>query len=406
MRVPSFPSPRRVSGPRARPKRRWLAAAVLVPLLTVSMAVGIGLPAAAQTNDPSPTDSASPSPTDSPSPSPTDSPSPSDTPSPDPSPTATPTPTPSASGGANVETHTKVNGKDIASALPSPGVRGQGARKRGGGASERSGAPAGHPSSIAGTYSTASLDAAAARLRRQGVSEDRVLERVYPPFIVEGPAAWTNTWHAPRYAGGFHLHEGQDVFCRYGAPVLAAVDGVVQFDTDTLGGNIARLFNPDGSYWYYAHLSGWNTKIQSGSTVHVGDVIGYCGNTGDAVNSPTHVHFGHYLASGEAVNPMRQLIAWLGAAEDRLPKNLRTPRPSPTTLPNDSGELGVASPALPNGTPSLEPASAPLQPVLRRAPTSTTGDPLIVALAIMIPMMLGALRRRPAGLGAHAVTRR
>jgi murein DD-endopeptidase MepM/ murein hydrolase activator NlpD len=298
-----------------------------------------------------------------------------------------------------------VNGK--AAGLPSPPARGQPpAASNRGSADEQSAPPDTYPSSISGTYSTASLDAAAQRLRANGVPERQVLERIYPPFIVEGPAAWTNTWHAPRYAGGFHLHEGQDVFCRYGAPVLAAVDGVVQFDTDTLGGNIARLFNPDGSYWYYAHLSGWNTKIQSGSTVHVGDVIGYCGNTGDAVNSPTHVHFGHYLASGQAVNPMRQLIAWLGAAEDRLPKNLPTPRPSPTKLPDDSAELGAAPPALPSGTPSLAPASAPLQPVLRRAPTSTTGDALIVALAIMIPMMLGSVRRRPAGLGAHHVTRR
>ena len=91
------------------------------------------------------------------------------------------------------------------------------------------------------------------------MSRDVATRRVYRPFIVKGPAAWTESWHAPRYAGGFHLHEGQDVLCRDGAPVLAATAGRVEFDVDTLGGRIARLFLPDGDYWYYAHLSDWNS---------------------------------------------------------------------------------------------------------------------------------------------------
>jgi hypothetical protein len=47
-------------------------------------------------------------------------------------------------------------------------------------------------------------------------------------------------------------HEGQDVFCDYGAPVLASEVGIVEFGTDVLGGRVARLFRPDGSHWYYA----------------------------------------------------------------------------------------------------------------------------------------------------------
>jgi murein DD-endopeptidase MepM/ murein hydrolase activator NlpD len=185
--------------------------------------------------------------------------------------------------------------------------------------------------------------------------------------------------------------------------VLAVVDGVVQFDTNTLGGNIARLLNPDGSYWYYAHLSGWNTNIASGSTVHVGDVIGYCGSTGDA--TVDHVHFGHYLASGVAVDPMSDLIGWLRAAERRLPTDLRTAHPSHVPLPSDSIELAAPPAASAAPSPSLEPASVPVPPVLRRG-SSTSGDSLVVALALMIPMLLGTVRRRPAWLGARAVTRR
>jgi hypothetical protein len=113
------------------------------------------------------------------------------------------------------------------------------------------------------------------------------------------------------------LHEGQDVFCNYGEPVLATQDGTIQYDSGGLGGNIARLFRPDGTYWYYAHLTGWNDKqFPSGSQVHTGDVIGYCGNSGDAAGGPTHVHFGWYQPNGvKAMNPLSHLLTWLHEAQ-------------------------------------------------------------------------------------------
>ncbi|HKI28144.1 MAG TPA: hypothetical protein VKB32_01790, partial [Actinomycetota bacterium] len=63
--------------------------------------------------------------------------------------------------------------------------------------------------SIGGTYSTAALDNVYDKLVEAGMSKGVATRRVYRPFIVQGPAAWTDSWHASRYAGGFHLHEGQ-----------------------------------------------------------------------------------------------------------------------------------------------------------------------------------------------------
>ncbi|HYN36181.1 MAG TPA: M23 family metallopeptidase [Actinomycetota bacterium] len=85
---------------------------------------------------------------------------------------------------------------------------------------------------------------------------------------------------------------------------------------DQDGGRVARLYSEDGSYFYYAHLSGWNNKeFSTGDRVQTGDVIGYCGNTGNAITTPPHVHFGWYQASGESRNPMGVLVGWLREAE-------------------------------------------------------------------------------------------
>lgn len=100
--------------------------------------------------------------------------------------------------------------------------------------------------------------------------------------------------------------------------MLAAEPGTIEFDTDRLGGKIARLHRADGTYWYYAHLSAWNNEaLRNGQHVETGDVIGFCGSSGDAREGPTHVHFGWYGTDGVARDPMPHLLGWLRQAEAR-----------------------------------------------------------------------------------------
>ena len=254
------------------------------------------------------------------------------------------------------------------------------------------------PTSIGGTYSTAALDHVYDQLVKAGMSRDVATRRVYRPFIVKGPAAWTESWHAPRYAGGFHLHEGQDVLCRDGAPVLAATAGRVEFDVDTLGGRIARLFLPDGDYWYYAHLSDWNSTVDSGSRVELGDVIGYCGNSGDAVGGPTHVHFGHYLPSGQAVDTMSDLIGWLEAAERRAgvsERRAEAARSTTAVVPTYPHELGAES----TFTVSSPVVTAGLSTARRSAAPSAT-DVLALAMVLAARLLLIPGRRVARRLGS------
>ena len=173
---------------------------------------------------------------------------------------------------------------------------------------------------IPGAYSTDGLLMAASRLRSLGWSRADVVSEIFRPFIVAGPANWVDTWGAPRSGPGpiTRTHEGQDIFCRYGAPLLAAESGTVTYGTGGLGGIVARLNRPAGGYWYYAHLSDTNeVEFPAGSTVDAGDVIGFCGNSGNAITTPPHVHFGWYEASGRARNPMRKLVSWLQRSERR-----------------------------------------------------------------------------------------
>jgi murein DD-endopeptidase MepM/ murein hydrolase activator NlpD len=175
---------------------------------------------------------------------------------------------------------------------------------------------------VSGSFSTDRLVTVAAELRALGWSTEQIARKVYAPFIIGGPASFVDTWGAPRYGpapGQIRTHEGQDVFCKYGDPVLASQRGTIEFDDAGLGGLVARLYRSDGSYWYYAHLSDWNTRdFSDGDAVSPGDVIAYCGNSGNAITSPPHVHFGWYQSNGAAKDPMRPLVTWLHRAERRV----------------------------------------------------------------------------------------
>lgn len=178
-----------------------------------------------------------------------------------------------------------------------------------------------------GAYGTARLVEIAAHLRALGWADDVVQRRVFSPFIVAGEAGWSDTWGAPRYGPGpnqVRSHEGQDVFCDQDAPVLAAESGVVELSSDGLGGKIARVRTDESDYWYYAHLSDWNVdEFASGDRVRVGDVIGFCGNSGNARTTPPHVHFGHYTAGGRPLDPHPDLRRWLSRAGERAENLLR-----------------------------------------------------------------------------------
>lgn len=101
--------------------------------------------------------------------------------------------------------------------------------------------------------------------------------------------------------GGRRKHEGVDVFATKGTPVTAVVPGrVSRVGTNNLGGKTVSIF-ADGYSFYYAHLDSQSVNV--GQRIAIGDTLGTVGNTGNAITTPPHLHFGVYRQGRGAVDP-------------------------------------------------------------------------------------------------------
>jgi len=110
--------------------------------------------------------------------------------------------------------------------------------------------------------------------------------------------AISDDFGAPRYGGGYHTHEGNDIFAPEGTPIHAPFDGNASSANNTLGG-ISVIVTGSQGYVYNAHMSG-TAKL---GAVQAGDVIGYVGDTGDAQGTSPHDHFEWHPGNGDAVDP-------------------------------------------------------------------------------------------------------
>jgi murein DD-endopeptidase MepM/ murein hydrolase activator NlpD len=95
--------------------------------------------------------------------------------------------------------------------------------------------------------------------------------------------------------GGRRSHRGVDIFAPRGTMAVAATDGwVVRVETTKVGGNVVWMQPLVGNMrLYYAHLD--TQLVAPGQFVAAGDAIGTVGNTGNAITTPPHLHFGVYL---------------------------------------------------------------------------------------------------------------
>ena len=111
----------------------------------------------------------------------------------------------------------------------------------------------------------------------------------------------TNSWAFPRSGG--RPHQGVDIFAPRGTPVLSATEGIVfRVGTNTLGGQVINVLGPGRQVHYYAHLDRYGS-FREGDVVFPGNIIGYVGNTGNARDTPPHLHYGVYDPARGAVNP-------------------------------------------------------------------------------------------------------
>ncbi len=136
-------------------------------------------------------------------------------------------------------------------------------------------------------------------------------------FPVYGASSFGDTFGAPRGDIASGWHHGEDIFGSLGAPLLAVADGTIfSVGWNTVGGYRLWLRDHAGNEFYYAHLSAYSPFAVNGRQVKAGTVVGFMGNTGDAVSTPYHLHFEiHpvgllYLGYDGAVKPYPYLQAW------------------------------------------------------------------------------------------------
>lgn len=149
-----------------------------------------------------------------------------------------------------------------------------------------------------------------ARAKRRRAPELRALRtgRGYV-FPVQGEHRFSDDWGAPRQHTG--THEGNDVFAKWGTPVVAVADGrLYRVGTRRVPGNRLWLKAESGDTFFYAHLSAFAHDSRNGAEVEAGDVVGFVGSTGDAEQTPPHLHFEIHPRDGDAVNPYPFLRAW------------------------------------------------------------------------------------------------
>ena len=122
------------------------------------------------------------------------------------------------------------------------------------------------------------------------------------PCPVTGTVRFTDDFGAPRSGG--RTHAGIDIFASRGRPNVAVTGGTIDQRFDTAGGNTVWLSASDGTLYVYAHLDSFAGGERR---VVTGEVVGYTGDSGNAVS--THTHFEIRPNAGAAVNPYPTLVA-------------------------------------------------------------------------------------------------
>lgn len=141
----------------------------------------------------------------------------------------------------------------------------------------------------------------------QGPSSAAAPRYVFPVFGAN--AKFSDDYGAPRAGTGWH--HGNDIFAPIGTPALAVSDGVLsKVGVNTLGGNRLWLRDDLGNTYYYAHLSGYAANVADGVRVRGGEIIGFVGNTGQAITTPPHLHFEVHPGDAASVDPYPYLLAW------------------------------------------------------------------------------------------------
>ena len=181
-------------------------------------------------------------------------------------------------------------------------------------------------------------------------------------FPVVGTNHYTDTFGACREIYCTRTHKGVDIMSPKMTPVVAADDGVVRFvnwSTNPADLNPERcctltIRHDDGWESWYLHLNndttgtddglGWGIAdgIVPGTEVFAGQLIGWVGDSGNAENAGSHLHWEYHQPDGTVVNPTpyadgaQRITAPLGVVRYSLDFSGFEP-----IVPGSIGEIGI-----------------------------------------------------------------
>lgn len=130
------------------------------------------------------------------------------------------------------------------------------------------------------------------------------------PVVGIDPAALTDTYTQSRAAG--RSHNAIDIIAPRGSNVVAVTAGrLLRLFTSERGGlTVYQLGTDERTVYYYAHLDAYADGVTAGMALRPGTLIGYVGDTGNAVPGNYHLHFAIWTIDdplrywdGESVNP-------------------------------------------------------------------------------------------------------
>ncbi|MDO8504494.1 MAG: peptidoglycan-binding protein, partial [Candidatus Liptonbacteria bacterium] len=143
-------------------------------------------------------------------------------------------------------------------------------------------------------------------------------------FPVGGPSVFRDDFNEPRGTDGTREHLGIDIIADKMTPVVSAVDGEVSYAVtpEASWGYSISIRDADGYSYRYLHLNndtpgtddgnGGETNayapgIRRGVRVVKGQLIGWVGDSGNAENTVSHLHFEIRGLSRTVINPYESL---------------------------------------------------------------------------------------------------
>ncbi len=161
-------------------------------------------------------------------------------------------------------------------------------------------------------------------------------------FPVNGEYTYRDDWHEPR-GGGTRLHLGNDIIAAKMTPLVAVTDGVLTFVArpQVSWGYEVEIKDDEGYSYDYLHINNdtpgtddgqggeanaYPPGIIRGARVSRGALIGWVGDSGNAEDTVSHLHFEMRDPSNNVFNPFPSLYAASGG------KGVSANAPHPTTV--------------------------------------------------------------------------